>query len=223
MADVDNNSTSSTDSSTEAVKGLRTELDAKLGEVNDQLKAMNAQFRESLQSIASSMTPATPPQQTRISDEDMWDAGKLEDKIVAKATEISRAEQAREREMNTTIYNLAQEYPEIQSDPTMQKAVREAQATLPQAMQNSAIGLETAVLKAVSKAGLLPKSKRSAIDEDASFGPSRSTSEKRTEKKSKVNQSMLDFAQLLGRDITDKNVLKGLEEAAARDTYSKYR
>ncbi len=217
MADVDKNSTSETDSNKEAVKGLRTEIDT----VNEQLRAMNATFKESIETLANSMKPAVVQKQVSF-DDAMYDADKMEERVTQKATEIAQGVAAKNRELDMTIYNLSQDYPEITSDSAIQKSVKEIEASLPAAMRGTAIGLETAVLKAVTKAGLMPKSKRQTVDEDISFGSGRSQTTK-PKARAKVDQNMLDIATLMGRDITDKNVLKGLEDAANRDTFNKYR
>jgi hypothetical protein len=222
MADADNKENLPNDQT--KVQGVtKTELDAKLGEVQEQLKAMNSQFADSLQSLASAVKPPQKQQPT-FSDDDIYDPAKLETKVAAKAGEIAQQIVARERELNATIYNMAQDYPEIQSDPAIQKAVREAQATLPANMRDSALGIETAILKAVTKAGLVPKSRRPVVDDEPSVSGTRSAaSGSSSGKKQKIDPRTLEFAQLLGRDITNADVLKGLEEASQRDGYNRYR
>lgn len=221
MADADNKETSPNDQKIQGV--TKSELDAKLGEVQQQLQAMNSQFAEGLQTLASAVKP---PQkvQSAFSDDVVYDPAKLESAVTQKAGEIATQMLQKERDLNTTIYNMAQDYPEIQSDPAIQKAVREAQAALPASMRDSAFGIETAILKAVTKAGLVPKSRRQVIDDEVSVSGTRSEATRSSSgKKQKIDPKTLEFAQLLGRDISNPDVLKGLEEATQRESYNRYR
>jgi hypothetical protein len=221
MADVDQQDKTSPTNQTVGVTSA--ELDAKLSAVTEMLKAVNAQNQEAYQNLASAIKPAQKAQPV-FTDDAMYDPGKLQEAVTVQASKIARDMLKSERELNTTVYNMAQEYPEIQTDPQIQKAVREAQATLPENMRDTALGLETAILKAASKAGLMPKSKRSApVDDDIYVAPRGSGEQRKSSRSQKVDQRTLEFAELLGRDIEDPQVLKGLEEATKRDSYSKYR
>jgi hypothetical protein len=80
-----------------------------------------------------------------------------------------------------------------------------------------------AVLKAVTKAGLVPKSKRQVLDEDVSAGGSRGTGETNRKSKSKVTDQMLRAAEALGRPVDDPDFVKRLEEAANRTAWNRYR
>lgn len=221
MANADNKE----DTSQQSNNGLDGKaLEAKLADVQEQLKTMNEEFAKSMTSLASRVAPQQKKQETTFSDNDVYDAKTLGQKVEQRSSQIAKEIIAQERQLNNTIYQLSQEYPEIVSDAAIRKAVLEANALLPEQMRDSALGYETAVLKAVSKAGLMPKSKRPVVDEDISSGGGRG-SDRNSKKagKGKVTEDMLAFAQLLGRDVSDPKVIKGLEDAAGRDNWSKYR
>jgi hypothetical protein len=225
MADADNQDQTSPNQQNVGV--TKTELDAKLGEVNEQLRAMNATFQESIQAIASAVKPQQQTRQQPVFNDDvMYDPNKLESAVKTQASQIAGELLRKERELNTAVYNLSQEYPEITSDPGIQKAVREAQATLPESIRDTAIGIETAVLKAASKAGLVPKSKRQAqLDDDISVGPRSPTGGGQRNKgsKNKVAAETMELAELMGLNTEDPKVAESIAKHAQRDSWSRYR
>ena len=198
-------------------------IELELAKVQEQLASMNRLYEAQSQAIANMAKPPKAPE-PEIADDDIYDPKALASKVLKKTDEVVSQALARERELNSTIYSLTQDYPEISSDAAMRKAVIEAHNQVPEALRGTAAGYEMAVLKATSKAGLVPKSMRKDIkvDEDISAGGGSSRSERSKSKKA-VTDKMIAFAQLLGRDTSDPKVLKGLEEAANRDTYGKFR
>jgi hypothetical protein len=151
-------------------------------------------------------------------DDNLYDPKNL----LRKSEEIFSQKLRDEKAKDAMIWDLAQEYPEIKSDTKLRAAVLEAQKSLPENLRDTATGYESAVLKAVSKAGLIPKSKRQSQEEDVSMSP-RGGGESRPKGKAKVTQNMLAIAQLMGRDVNDPETIKRLEAAAQRDTFNKFR
>lgn len=221
MTDADNQEQTS-QQNTQNSDGTRVE--AELAKVQAQLEAMNQLYAEQSKAIASL---ATKPQrqEVEISDDDVYDPKALSAKVLKKTDEVISQHLARERELNATIYNLTQEYPEISSNASMRKAVIDAHNAIPDSLKGTAAGYEMAVLKVTSKEGLVPKSKRKdvQVDADISAGGGSSRSESRPKGKKAVTEKMIALAQLLGRDTNDPKVMKGLEEAANRDSYGRYR
>jgi hypothetical protein len=220
---ADSNETPKSNSSEQAdsIATIKSDLDSKLSEVQQQLAQMN-EFMQSQQRAAAK------PQATEIDDSDVFDAQSLNRKVTQAADSVARELLAQERQKNATIYQMAQEYPEIHSDKDLQKEILSAQKTLPKSLQDTAEGYEMAVLKAVSKQGLVAKSRRQAAssDDDFSVGSRSSSSTKSEGRRSsgkKVSEATLAAAELLrGRALTDEE-RKGLEQAASRDTYNRYR
>lgn len=218
MADVDNNS--APDSKVDATEEIRKTVDSKLAEVQAQLEAMNQSFANSLQTITRSMQPQTPV--TEVSDDDFFEPKKLKEKILAEATKTAQEMLMEDRRKNATIYQLAQEYPEIQTDKSLQKEILEAQKALPKSLQDTADGYELAVMKAIAKQGVLPKSKRQTVDDDISAGGGRST-RTTAKKEAKLSDKTIMVAELLrGRALTEEE-MKSLEQTSKRDSYGKYR
>lgn len=215
MADADTKDNTSL-APEKVLEGIRTEIDAKLAAVNDQLAALNQSFKAAAE--------ASTTKKVEVSDDDIYQPVELKKKILQEATQMTNEILKADREKALMIHSLSREYPEISSDPAMQKAVLAAQAEIPTSIRDTAAGYEMAVLKAVSKAGLVPKSKRqSESNDEFALNGSRGGNRERTGGKKKVSEATLAFAQLLGRDVSDPKVVKGLEEAANRDTYNRYR
>lgn len=200
---------------TEALGNLRSETDTKLAEITAQLKAQNETFARGFQALMPK--PAPEPQ---IDDGDVLDPRGLRDKILAEANRTVEQVLNEERRKNMTLANLSKEYPEINTDSKFQDSVVEAQKSLPASIRDTADGYELAVMKAVAKQGILPKSKRAEESDDSYTAPAAASSSQRPRppsKGSKVDDRTLAVAQLLGRNIDDPNVRKGLEEASKRN------
>jgi hypothetical protein len=203
--------------------GALNKVDQQLSEIARMLAEQNSQMQETLKAaVAASQTKSAPVAKP----DPVYEPEAYERYLEEKASKIAATHVARERELNTVVYQLSQDYPEISSDASLKKSITEIQRTLPESIRETAVGYETAILKAVNKAGILPKSKRQAqLDEDVSMGGNRSTSSGSSRKagKAKVSEETLQVAQLMGRDISDPKVLKGLEEAAQRNEWNKWR
>jgi len=205
----------------EGLAELRSDIDTKLLAVQEQLKAMNQSYAQGLDNIAQRMT--SPTREETIDDSDVFSPAKLRDKILTEATRTTNEILAENRKKDLAIYQMTQEYPEIQSDPKLQNQITEALKTLPKSMQETADGYEIAILKAVAKQGILPKSKRPTPNSSDDFSMSSRSAGGRPKAREKVAAETLAISELLGRDIKDPEVLKRLEEATNRDTYNRYR
>lgn len=214
MVDADNNENLPDDTKDTKSKG-NDALAATLAEVQAQLQAMNAQMQATQEAVATATRRPEPKQE----EENLYDPETLLRRVENTFDTRYKAERAKD----VTVFNLAQDYPEIQTDPKIRQAVLEAQRQIPPSIRDTAEGYEMAVLKAVSKAGLIPKSHRQTVDADASLSPRGGGGDRTPRKRAKVDQRTLEVAALMGVDIEDKERLKGLEEATNRDTFHKYR
>lgn len=214
MADEDNKNAPDQKAFTEAIGTLRSETDTKLAEITAQLKAQNETFARGFQALMPRSAP-----EPQIDDGDVLDPRGLRDKILAEANRTVEQVLNEERRKNVTLANLAKEYPEINTDAKFQDSVVEAQKSLPQSIRDTADGYELAVMKAVAKQGILPKSKRTEESDDGYTAPAAASSSQRprAQSKEKVDDRTLAVAQLLGRNIDDPKVRKGLEEASKRN------
>lgn len=214
MVDADDKNNPPTDGQTDQSKG-KDKLAETLASVQEQLRAMNEANQATQQAILQMRQAQVQPKET---DDDLYDPKTL----LNKAGDIMQRQLREERAKNAMIYNLGQEYPEIHSDSVVRQAVIEAQKGLRADLQDTADGYEVAVLKAVAKHGIMPKSKRQVVDDDAS-SPPRSGQSSGPRKKIKVSEDTKTIASLMGLNTEDSETMKNLEKNTNRDTYNKYR
>lgn len=181
--------------------------------MQEQLQAMNSKMEETLAAIAAANRKPEPKQE----EVNLYDPQSM----VQHVEKIFDTRLREEKNKDMTIFNLAQDYPEIQTDPKVRQAVLDAQKTVPQHLQGTAEGYELAVLKATTRAGLIPKSQRKTIDDDVSYDGTRR--QNAPKKRAKVAEATLLAAQAMGIDTDDPKRMQGLEDATNRDTYTKYR
>lgn len=209
---ADNQNTPPEDQNTNPPVNGNDKLASQLESVTELIRQQNEAFAAQFAKLEAQQ--AKPKNEE---DDNLYDPKNL----LARSEQIMTRRLQEEKAKDSMIWELAQEYPEIKSDAKLRAAVLEAQKSLPESIRDSATGYESAVLKAVSKAGLVPKSKRQTQDPDVSMEV-RGNGERR-QGKQKISQATLATAQLMGRDINDPETLKRLEEASQRINYSKWR
>jgi hypothetical protein len=226
MTNADNNDTpeSAKGKTSDPIASFKTEIDSKLSEVTKALEAINNATSANTEALTSIVRAAKPQADMTIKEDDVYDPAAISRKVEALAEKKTNELLKEQRRQDMLIANLSKEYPEINSDSTLMNKIVSAQKALPEGLRNTAEGIEMAILKTVTQEGIVPKSKRKVdADADVSFSGSRSGSTSKPKGKVKVDEATLEIARLMGRDVTDEKVLKGLEEAANRDTYLRYR
>lgn len=225
MVDEESNDQSQEKSSLD----LKSDLEA----LRSQLAEMNAQYQQGMQSIVDTVVSQTKTKEPSYEEDPYMTAEEKKIRALeAKVEELSKSSPKmtqdiirRERELDNTVIRLAREFPEIQADPDIQKAVVAEHNKLGKSLQDTAEGYELAVQRAVQKVGLVPKSRRRSEDTEeyvASGRKSGSSSASTKKGKTKVSEKTLAFAAMLGRDINDPKVLEGLEKASERERWLKY-
>ena len=144
--------------------------------------------------------------------------------IVSQTTTDAQTKQAK---LNTTIADLSKDYPELQDNNNeVTKKFVEIHGALSKELQGTPEGYKMSALQAASSLGVLPMSKRQAagdINEAFTLNPSDSSQVSRS-KASKVNlpKETLDFAELMGVDMSNKDTAARVKEYATRP-YGRYR
>lgn len=215
----------------DTVKNVKSEFDRKLQAVNDQIAAQNqfmtSQFNEIMNAVKAK--PALPD----TSDKDLENlsynnpaqyAKVVEQKAAVAAEAAASRITTAQNERQNMLIQLTAEYPELSdaSSEMYQKVVAQSKAL---GTNYTPSEIKSLIRDVAADVGILPKNKRPAASTDGfSLGGTRSTGAPRGgEPRAKVDEKTLLMAQLLGRDINDPKVLKGLEEATQRDTYNRYR
>ncbi len=214
MANADTENTSqNTDATKVKVEG-NADQSKMIEGLQTQLQTMNSKMEETLAAIAA----ATKKPEPKPEEQNLYEPNNM----VNHMEKIFDTRLRAEKQKDMTIYNLAQEYPEIQTDPKIRQAVLEAQKSVPEHIRDTSEGYELAVLKAAGKNGLIPKSQRKTVDDEVSYDGSRRAAAK-AKPRTKVSDATIMAAQLMGRNTDDPEVMKRLEEATNRDTFTKYR
>jgi hypothetical protein len=203
-------------------EGTGDAVSQQLSQFSETLRQMNeqmAQTQASMQEIVQRTTRPAEPQE----EENLYDPQTLLKRADRAFTEKLQAERAKDM----AIYNSAQEFPEIQTDPKVRQSVVKAQQRLPQHMRDTAEGYRAAVLEAVAEHGLISKSKRQVVDEDTSIAPRggagpQPSARTRGGKKAKLQPETLELAEIMGMNTEDPELLKRLESHNERP-WNKYR
>lgn len=195
---------------TDASAAMLAKMEAAMASMNEKLEAQATMLAEANKRLA----PPAPKQD----DVNLYEPQNM----VQHMERIFDTRLRTEKQKDLTIYNLAQEYPEIQTDPKVRAAVLDAQKSVPEHIRDTAEGYELAVLKAAGKSGLVPKSQRKTVDDDVTYDGTRRQSSA-PKKRNKVSEATLAAAELMGININDENRVKSLEEHANRDSWTKYR
>lgn len=217
MADADNKDTSQKPDGNGAGGGTGKEdaLAQQLAKIQEDLGKMNAQMEATQAAIAAANQRANPSPKPE--EEDLYDPQQL----LRRAEAVFDTRLRADKDKDMTIYRLSQDYPEIQTDSKLRQAVLEEQRLMAESFRDTADGYRLAVLQATAKAGLVPKSQRKTVEDDVSYDGRRV--QRTPPKRIKVSDATIMAAQLMGRDTDDPEVMKRLEDAANRDTYTKYR
>lgn len=218
-------------------QNFQKEMERKFGNTNDQI----SQLMQSQQQLIEALnTKQTQSQQKAPSNDDISDliytdpakyAELIEEraakKIEAKLSAQNQVEQQNQSKIQNVLSKLAQDYPELHQPGSelSQKAVEIYNNYSPEDQSNQAVAYRAAILEAVGELGVQKVSKRKSSSEDQDFGDFVISGQSNTNapkgRKPKVDANTVAFAQMMGLDVTDKEVLKNLAKRSQRD-YSKY-
>jgi hypothetical protein len=196
--------------------------------IADQLKAQNEAFKEIMTKIAA---PPQAPQQVKQVEIDPYNPESIKQFLAEQTRQIS--DQAsrtvdetlkRERALNATVGRLAQEYPEINSDPAIMKEVINEHNRLSAGLKETAEGYELAIQRVVSAKNLVPKSRRQAsqTDDFSASGSGNRGGRQRGSEKKEVSDTTKTVSALLGRDTDSDEYKKNMEQVQSRKSFHRY-
>ena len=217
MADADNNNNPPANGQTGGA-GANTGVDigAQLALLGETLKAMN----ERMDVIQAQRTTVPEP---KVEPANLYDPDQLLAEVNKRVEQQVSQRVRADREKDTVIYNLTQDFPEIQSDPKVRASIMEAQKELRPEIRDTAQGYELAVLKATAKHGLVRKANRPVVDDDVSLAPRGAGNANRGGKKAKLSPEQMAAAEMMGINLNDPERVKRLEEANQREDWLRYR
>lgn len=208
------------------VKNLKSEMDRKLQNINDQLKQQNDFLSSQLNKLVETQSVKSNLEEPS----DFYDLNPREFKkdivnsILSEVDNKNKEIQTKQVALQQKVIELQKFYPEI-SNPNSElyQTVLQEHNKLPAHLMETPEGYEMATLRAANKVGVMKNS--SEIDEFnvQGRGNKMSKDNKGKRESGKISEKTKAFAQLLGRDLNDPATKKRLLEAIERDTFNRYR
>ena len=220
-------------------KNLKSEFNRKQENTNQQLAALADQLSNLNNMIRANVQPQQParPVNTKAPDP-LTEPEAYTEYMAARTDAIVSSKLATEQRKQSELTNLAINYPELHdANSDLTKAAIKAFSSLPEEERISPMAYRLAVQSAAADLGILPSNKRgnskSNNDDNSSTGepPFMSNSQggkgntgnNNNRKPKDIDPKTLEFARLLGRDVSDPKVLEGLKKSSSRKNWSKYR
>jgi hypothetical protein len=215
----ENQGDKTSDQTQDPTGNIKAEFQRKFENTNAELN----QIKQMLVGLTAKPAPKEEPEE----DLDVFEPEKVKkyvEKKVSSAINSVKSEQAeanrRAQERQGVIYSLGQEYPEI-LQPTSEMAQEALRIinSLPAHEQESATAVKAAILEAAMNKGITPKSKRQKGSDDKDTfqlgGGKKPSGGKPAE--DDIDPDTLAWSQLLGRDITKKEVKESLKKHSKRN------
>ena len=209
----------------ERFKNLQAEMNRKTSNLDSKLEQINQQ----LQQLSLLGNSVQAPQNTNTRPDAMLEPEAYESYMEQKMESRLNDRFANQQKQQSEIAGLVSNFPELSdgSSELSQAAVRAYNNLSPQE-KGMPGAYKLAVQGAALDLGILPKSKRaennkSKSNESDDIG-ARSSNEGRNNSKNKsqkLDDSTLEFARLLGKDVNDPKYVERLQKAATRTRWSK--
>lgn len=219
-----------TEESAEPKEDTTKVLESKFTAMDDQIKAMNDNFKQLTETLIMSQARQQQPPAEEKPDYENMSGEELEARLAARTASIIDSKLAESQKKSTALQNtlieLHSDYPELSKNTSdLSKAMVDAHKKLPKHLQETPEGYKMATLLAAQQTGTLPKARRTSNDsEDFVLGSSNSSSDggKKKGGSEKLSESVLINAQMFGLDVTDPKVVERLKEYNKRN-FNKYR
>jgi len=144
--------------------------------------------------------------------------------LKAEMQEDQKATVAQNSQVQGTFNEIAKEFPELyQANGELQKRANEYFMKDPSAANPHPNLVSSCVYRAAMDLGLKPLSQRTENEEDFSGSVNDKNDKKSGEKSDKLDPKMLEFAEHLGKDITDEKYLARLTKHKGRKNWGQYR
>lgn len=215
------------------IKNVKAEFDRKLDNVikqqNEQLQAILAQVTETMRPQQQQQVQPQKSMKELIYEDADAAAALITQQAVAAASRVVDQRVEQSQRATQTVNEVIAVYPEFgQANSEAAALAIKKMSQLPKDQQGNALATKTVMYEAAAELGLVPAKARKQSNDDDSFsvsgGSSRGSGQRsRNSDKSKdVSPDTLEFAQLMGIDISDPKRLEGLKKASQRTKWNKY-
>ena len=204
--------------STDSLENMKAEFNRKLSN----MEQANQVLRNQLSTMLKAAAPAAAPKTENL--EDVWfdkpevAAAKIEQRVLEK---VNAAAQSTQR-TNSTIAKLTQDFPELMDDQSdLTKKAVEIYSSFTDDEKSSPVAYRAAVKEAALELGVKPKSQRREEQEEDDFsfsgsGAGRARTEGRASRRDTVDPRTIEFAKMVGLDVSDPKVKENLKSHQKR-------
>jgi len=230
----EDNADNAASESTDSINNVKAEFTRKMGNIDQKLADMQ-KLNEQLLASLSTISQPKPPQRTSESAnkelEDLYykDPVAYADAIEARALAKVRKEQsdviAASQRQQAAVNALVAEFPELtQADNEFKSRAIEIYNSMSDDEKSSPAAYKSAVYTAAAELGMKPKSKRTD-DDNFQFGSSGSKGATKPPRRreDEIDERTIEFAELIGRPVHDKEYRERLKKAGSRKNWNKYR
>ena len=210
-------------------KNLKAEVNRKLENQSAMLAEQNRQLQSILATVQERMQPATPQATSKPLKELVFeDADQFAAEIEKRASQIaSKVVEQKVQLSQTAVSEVLNIYPEFgQPGSEAAQLALQKSAKLPPHLQGTPEGLKYVMHETAAELGLVPAKARKATTsagDDFSLGGSTAPRQQKKDPAKDIAPETLEFAKLMGIDVSDPKRLEGLKQASQRKTWNQYR
>lgn len=213
-------------------RNLKTEVTRKLENQSAMLAEQNKRLEAILATVQERMAPKAPEAPSKplkdlvFEDADQFAsvierrAGEIASRVVEQKVQLSQATQSAVSE----VLNVYPEFGQPGSEAASLALQKSAQ--LPKHLQGTPEGIKMVMFETASELGLVPAKARKAAApaaDDFALGGSTQPRQPKKSPTDGVAPETIEFAKLMGIDVSDPKRLEGLKAASQRKTWNQYR
>jgi hypothetical protein len=221
MSDVNDTPEQPASQGEDPIKNLKAEFTRKLDNVVSELseqRKLNEQLLATLNTTTSSQSKERDPDMSTLLYQDPARYAQIMEERAEKRImgKLERQQQVQAKQQST-IQRIVQDYPEAaDSDHPLTRRAVEIYNTLADDEKSSPAAYRAAVAEAAAELGIKPKAKRPVSDDEPTLSSSHSSSPRRT-KKASVDPLTLAFAEQMGLNAGDPELIKRLADRSTRN------
>lgn len=191
---------------------MQAEFNRKLSNTNEQIAALLTELRANKKPVET-----IPTKKVSVFDDEEAFSRDVEERATARIrAELERKEAAAAKAQGV-IQSIVSEYPEVNDDSSaLMSRAKEIFGAYSDEYKSSPLAMKAAVTEAASELGVRPRSKRGAGSDNFTVSSS-SSSSRQSGGRGELNDKTLEFAQIMGLDVSKKEVRERLTARSKRN------
>lgn len=196
---------------------MQAEFNRKLSNTNEQISALLNEIRSSKKTES-----AAPAKKVSVFDDEEAFSRDVEERATARIrAELEKKEAAAAKAQNV-IQSIVSEYPEVNDDSSsLMVRAKEIFGAYSDEYKSSPLAMKAAVTEAASELGVRPRSKRTGGSDNFTVSSSSSSGRQSGGRGGDLSEATLQFAQIMGLDVSKKEVRERLSARSKRN-FTKY-